>query len=489
MLLDPQPHQQQFLDCNGTEDSDPIRIVFFGGGAGGGKTWSILVDNLYGIHDPDYLSVFFRKTTKELDTNLWPEAKKMYQEYLFDENGKPYGKAHIAEKDRVITFPSGAKSIFSYLQHEKDADAYYGSELAKVYIDELQMHSQYSFDVLRSRNRSRAKTPKGMRFTLNPDADHWMYEWIKPFLLSDDSGFPDKGLAGKTRYFVIINGETHSSWDKQELFDKYGKKPQTYTYVPATLEQNKVLQELDPDYFDVLDSMPEAKRNQLLLGCWKKLEDSGLYYNRDWIRKSTHVPVGSVYARGWDTAGGVPDPSRGYDPDYTVGVKMAKSPDGLYYICGMERFREMLGVRDTKIMKIAKNDGRDCTTVMPQDVGAAGKFQYQEFAKKSTKEGIICKPDPMPNNKSKLLRYEPFSVACQNGLVFIVESGFESKEDIEQFHKENESFIDARSTRTRRDDIPDAGATVFNYLSKEDVIPDFSLPELKQSNPFNIYNQ
>lgn len=34
MEISPLPHQKQFLECNGTETKDPIRIVFFGGGAG-----------------------------------------------------------------------------------------------------------------------------------------------------------------------------------------------------------------------------------------------------------------------------------------------------------------------------------------------------------------------------------------------------------------------------------------------------------------------
>ena len=36
--IDPQPHQRTFLECNGTEEKDPVRIVFFGGGAGGKGT-------------------------------------------------------------------------------------------------------------------------------------------------------------------------------------------------------------------------------------------------------------------------------------------------------------------------------------------------------------------------------------------------------------------------------------------------------------------
>lgn len=33
LKIDPQPHQRTFLECNGTKEKDPVRIVFFGGGA------------------------------------------------------------------------------------------------------------------------------------------------------------------------------------------------------------------------------------------------------------------------------------------------------------------------------------------------------------------------------------------------------------------------------------------------------------------------
>ena len=63
MGLDPQPVQKLFLKAE-------ERIVFFGGGGGGGKSWAILVDNLQGIHDPAYFSVFFRNTTVEIEKGL-----------------------------------------------------------------------------------------------------------------------------------------------------------------------------------------------------------------------------------------------------------------------------------------------------------------------------------------------------------------------------------------------------------------------------------
>lgn len=110
--------------------------------APGGKTWSILVDNLRFVEDSNYFSVFFRNTITELETNLWPEALKMYRPFLEYQSGPLKGKwigpARIKDKDHSIIFPSGAKSKFTYMQYDKDADSWYGSEISRAYFDEFQ---------------------------------------------------------------------------------------------------------------------------------------------------------------------------------------------------------------------------------------------------------------------------------------------------------------------------------------------------------------
>ena len=162
--------------------------------------------------------------------------------------------------------------------------------------------------------------------------------------------------------------------------------------------------------------------------------------------------------------------------DWTVGVKMSKSKDGDYYIHGMSRFQLRSGPRDNKILQVGHRDGTDCHIVMAADVGSAGNFQFQEFAKKVVSEGLICKKDPMPVNKSKLTRAEPLLTAIQNGLVTIVESSFEP-EELKRFYREFEIFDGERSLAGsgKWDDIVDACASAFNYLAKETILPSFTL--------------
>lgn len=144
---------------------------------------------------------------------------------------------------------------------------------------------------------------------------------------------------------------------------------------------------------------------------------------------------------------------------------MYKDKDGYFYLVGhfhesnfdrkdpdiKGKFRERPGSRDKLILKQAQHDGVDCVVVMPQDPGSAGVTEYQEAAKKLICEGFRVQKDPMPPQSSKLTRYAPFSSACENGLVYIVESTFDRK-TLEAFHKEHEAFDGERSTRVRKDD-------------------------------------
>ena len=94
------------------------------------------MDALKYANDPDFYAVFFRKTTKQLERALWPSAKSMYMPFLVDKNGKFRGEARIQEQDHRITFPSGARLEFTYMDKDKDAELnFQGTELSAVYWD------------------------------------------------------------------------------------------------------------------------------------------------------------------------------------------------------------------------------------------------------------------------------------------------------------------------------------------------------------------
>ena len=432
-----------------------------------------MCDNLQGIHDPLYFSVFFRSTVTEIDKGLWPESKRMYMPYLVDTNGKFIGKAKINEQTKTIVFPSGARTTFGYLSTDKDADAWYGVEITKIYFEECQFRSQYQFDVLKSRNRSMANVAKGIRCTLNPDPNSWIYEWVKPYL--DEEDFPIKELSGKTRYYVIVEGELHTSWDEQELIDAWGKEPETYTYIPAVLADNEALLRMDDSYRKKLDSLPEAKRKQLLLGCWQSVDSTGIFFKREDVKKASSVPANCFMCRGYDLASTADDSPATKGCDATASVLMAKSKDGYYYLMSGDYYRKRTGDRDATIAAQGKRDGADVHIVIPKDNGAGGAAAFEYLCKFLISEGLIPKKDASNSNASKLKRAEPFFTAVQNGLVFIVESGWDRK-TLEYFYRELENFDGVtKSNKTRHDDFVDAVSTATNHLNTVKV---YTVPKL-----------
>ena len=479
--------------CSSTQD-----LVFYGGGAGAGKSFASLVDNLQGVHDPDYLSVFFRTTTTEITKGLWLEAKKLYMPILTVDgkpNSKWLGKAHISEKEKCITFPSGAKTFFSYLELDKHADNWYGLEITKIYFEECQQRSWYQFNVLLSRNRSKAKVTKGFRATLNPDRNHWVYDFVKRYL--NEEGYPVKKLSGKTAYYTIINDQLYTSWNKKDLIEEFPDcTPLSYTYFPATYRDNKKLLEFDPKYGDKLNSLTEVKKKQLADGCWLDTGDTGLYFKRDWLRPATFIPPNAARVRSYDTASSEKTPTT--YPDFTVGMGMAKDKEGNFYLYGNYVrefrdddsmihgcFRKSSGQRDQIMLLQAQHDGKDCEIVLPQDAGGAGKESFTNKVKFFQSNGFKVKKDPAGHSAKKGEKAEPFLTACEHGFVYIVRDSF-TRESYEWLMSQLEVFNpNKKSDSSYKDDAMDACATGFNYLNTRKAysvqkLPSIQSPTLKQ---------
>ena len=223
-------------------------------------------------------------------------------------------------------------------------------------------------------------------------------------------------------------------------------------------------------------------------------EENYHYFLRQWVHKVDKIPLNTISCRGWDKATSEPSEVNP-TPDFTASIKLHKDKDGRFFITGSwhesnrdkdlevnGKFRKRPGERDLCILNQAKSDGSDTHIVFPIDPGA-GKVEYIESSKKLAEEGFVVKSDPMPNNKSKLTRFEPFASACENGLVSIVESSFGDKKTLEAFYKEMEAFDGERSTAHRKDDWPDALASSYNYLCRKKVIPKFELPTDSPSTP------
>lgn len=491
-IIAPQPGKQE-LAFN--LDAD---VLIYGGAAGSGKSRLLLMRPLKHIDDPGFNCVFFRRTTKALEKSgsLWPEGKKLYRPF----------KPHIRERDHQIIFKSGATFTMDHLEHEKDAEGnHQGTQYGGILFDELTHFTQTQFLYLIGRMRSEADSDSFCMATCNPDPDSWVYNWVEWYLDDSPEGYPDPEKCGKIRYFVIINESPVFADTPEELAEAYpeicyqddgaGNKiyvpPLSFAFIGGTIFDNPALLKSNPKYLAALKSQTKINRARLLDGAWRVRAEGSNYWDRKWLHKVDKMPLNLTCCRAWDKASTEPSDVNPY-PDYTAGSPMmGKDSDGNYYLYwGFDeaitdkgsgitgRFRKRPGERDNLILKQAQKDGTDCTVIFAVDPGQSGKVEFQESSKKLIEKGFCVKPDPTPSNKSKLKRFEPFSSACENGLVSIVESSFPNKATLEAFYKELEAFDGERSSANRKDDWADACASAFNYLAQDKVIPKFSIPNV-----------
>lgn len=88
---------------------------------------------------------------------------------------------------------------------------------------------------------------------------------------------------------------------------------------------------------------------------------------------------GAHICRGWDLAATRKIGTN--DPDWTVGVKLARMPSGLFVVLDVARLRGGPDEVDTVIRNTADQDGPGVHISIPQDPGQAGKSQVLAFTR------------------------------------------------------------------------------------------------------------
>lgn len=426
-------------------------IAIYGGSAGGGKTWALLMEALRNINNPDFGAVFFRRTTVQIrnEGGLWDESLKLYP----DAGGTP--RSHVLEWD----FPSGASITMAHLEHDKSVLNYQGSQIALIMFDELTHFSEKQFFYMLSRNRSMSGVRPYVRATCNPDADSWVARFIA-WWIDQDTGFPIPERAGKIRYFVRVGDAIHWGNSPRELahltmVNAEGQMvpipPKSVTFVPAKLTDNPALMEADPGYLASLLALPTVERERLLGGNWKIRAQAGLLFKRGWCNVVDAVPAGTRFLRGWDLAAS-PKTPQNPDPDATSGTKIGVQPDGRFIVVhSVKDWQGPAGVR-RMLKNTASQDGYDCTISVPQDPGQAGKDQKESIALDLTGYTVRFSPE----SGDKVTRFSPFSAQAEAGNVDVLRGDWN-----EDWFSDLESF----GPGVAHDDAADSTSRAFNALA------------------------
>ena len=265
--------------------SSPADWVLFGGAAGGGKSYALMLDMLRHCQGPHGQSLFrgaiYRQTFPQLSQSggLIDQTKLIYGGL-----GAVYN--HTANEHR---FPVGAKVSLNTLDQPKKLQGYLGAQFDSLAIDEANQFEQKAVLFLWARCRSQCGIRPTLRMTSNPDHDSWLFPLVSWYL--DDEGYPRRELSGKIRHFMVK--EERFQWfdePQYEVNPETGLVEQvtnTFAFIPAKLSDNQALQRSDPTYRKRLMQLSEQERERYLEGCWLASSRTGQEWPRECFQDVT----------------------------------------------------------------------------------------------------------------------------------------------------------------------------------------------------------
>ena len=204
--------------------------VLYGGAAGGGKSYAMLIDPLRNCHRKAHRALILRRSMPEL-RELIDKSRELYPQ--------AFPGCKFKEVEKIWNFPSGAKIEFGFLERDADVYRYQGQAYSWIGFDEItHLPTEFGWNYLASRLRTTDPEIKTyLRCTANPGGvgAHWVKKRYVDSNSPNESFIGDDGLTRK--------------------------------FIPARLTDNPYLAK-DGVYEQMLMSLPPVQRKQLLEGNW-----------------------------------------------------------------------------------------------------------------------------------------------------------------------------------------------------------------------------
>lgn len=432
-------------------------IIVYGGAAGGGKTYALLLEGLRHKDVKGFGSVIFRHNYNQItaEGGLWDASNKLYSQ-VPDAQPRKSPKLHWK-------FTGGAKLNFAHIEREEDLQSWQGTEIAYIGFDELTHFTKHQFLYMLSRNRTTCGVRPYVRATCNPDADSWVAELIS-WWIDQDTGYAIPERSGQIRWMSTINDVIyfHATWEEsyQHALEMGIAEedalimPKSFTFVASSLEDNKILMETDPGYKANLMAMTEVDRERLLKGNWKIKPAAGSFFKRTQVGEMlSQVPNDLVaVCRGWDLA--ATDKDEDDDAAFTAGVLIGRRSNGRFVVLDVINKQIKAGEVRTLVKMTAQIDASKYSFVrqrLPQDPGQAGKEQAQSYIEMLAGYDVVTKAE----SGDKATRAEPMAAQWQHNMFDVVIGEWN-----EMYFNQLESFPDSKFK-----DMVDAGSSAFNEIT------------------------
>lgn len=447
-ILKPQEGPQtQFM-------ATPANVCIYGGAAGGGKSYGLLLSPLRYKNVPGFGCTIFRRNFNQIFSQggLWDESMQIYRGIRGADPKIARGQWWFRDKDGNIV----SKVTFAHIERDEDVHKWQGAQICEIGFDELTHFSEKTFFYMLSRNRSTCGVTPFVRATCNPDADSWVAKFIE-WWIDKDTGYPIQERSGKIRWFIRRNETLYWANTRQELWEQFGlrteeerQEPRSVTFIASKLQDNKELLRVNPGYLANLKALSVIERERLLNGNWKIKAAAGLFFKRTQLGDILDKVPNDVirWVRCWDLA--ATEKTEDGDPAYTSGVLIGKRKNGRYVIADVIN-RQMSASDVRKTIKLTAQADRAAykrvRIRLPKDPGQAGKEQAESYIKYLA--GFDVKT--VAETGSKEARAEPMAAQWQAGNFDLVAGPWN-----EEYLLQLENFPDGKFK-----DMVDASANGF----------------------------
>lgn len=300
------------------------KFVGYGGARGGGKSWAVQHKAiLMALRYSGIRMLLLRRTYAELQENHINDLRKMLN-----------GFAKYTDVRKIFEFPNGSVLKLGYCANENDTLQYQGQEYDIIFFDEATQFTYKQYSDLTACVRGANDFPKRIYLTMNPGGVG--HEWVKRLFIS-------------RRY-------------------ENSEKAEDYEFISATVFDNKVMLEKNPEYVDMLNNLPEDIRAAWRDGNWDML--AGRYF--DEFNRAVHIIEPFPIPEHWTRYRGID-----YGLDCAACVWVAIDEGGNYYVY-REYAEENKPIADAATDIVSLSDDEEIRyTVAPTDLWA----RSQESAK------------------------------------------------------------------------------------------------------------
>lgn len=366
----------------------PASICIYGGAAGGGKSFGLLLSPLRYKNVSGFGCTIFRRNFNQIfaQGGLWDESIQIYRGVRGADPKFARGQWWFRDKDGNIV----SKVTFAHIERDEDVHKWQGSQICEIGFDELTHFSEKTFFYMLSRNRSTCGVTPFVRATCNPDADSWVAKFIE-WWIDPNTGYPIPERSGKIRWFIRRNETLYWANTRQELWEQFNlqteeerQEPRSVTFIASKLSDNQELLRVNPGYLANLKALSVIERERLLNGNWKIKAAARPVFKRTQIGEILDKVPGDVirWVRCWDLA--ATEKTEDGDPAYTAGVLIGKRKNGRYVIADVIN-RQMSASDVRKTIKLTAQADRAAykrvRIRLPKDPGQAGKEQAESYVK------------------------------------------------------------------------------------------------------------